>query len=169
MKTGITITIVALGLALFAAPDAYGATGLDVDQRLSGSTFVIDVDEETGDTTSQQNVLAKGQPGTAQVHSLLVFGPPLGFDARCPAEFPFGSDLISFNWVETYQDGSLLTGSASPGQAVCSDGAVFAAQVGGIITGGTGRFEGATGTWEVDASTPPENSGLTGTFAADLD
>lgn len=169
MKTGIFVALAALALAVFAVPDAQGKSGPDVDQRLAGSTFIIDVDEETGNTTSQQNVIAKGQPGTAQVNSLLVFGPPLGRDERCPAEFPFGADLISFDWVETYNDGSLLTGSASPGQAVCSDGATFAAGIVGVITGATGRFEGASGTWEAVASTPAENNGITGTFTADLD
>ena len=169
MKTSIFIATAALALAVFAVPEAQGDGKPDVDQRLAGSSFVIDVDDETGNTTSQQNVIAKGQPGTAQVNSLLEFGPPLGLDPRCPDEFPFGADLISFDWVETYADGSLLTGSASPGQAVCSDGVVNAIQVMGTITGGTGRFEGASGTWEVDAFSPLSNNSVSGTFTADLD
>lgn len=170
MKPGmILISIAALALAVFAAPDARGDSGPGVNQRLFGSTFTIDVDDETGNTTSQQNMVAKGQPGKAQVVSLLEFGPPLGIDPRCPEELPFGSDLISFAFVETFNDGSILTGAASPGQAVCSDGATFAADIVGVLTGGTGRFEDASGTWAATASTPAENNSITGTFTADFD
>jgi len=171
MKTGIFVALAALALAVFAVPEAQGKSGPDVDQRISGSTFVIDVDD-TGNTTGLANFLAKGQPGTAQVNGLIVFGPPLGLDERCPEEFPFGANLISLDFVETYKDGSLLIGTAStdPVQAVCSDGITNIAAVVGSITRGTGRFEGASGTWEVEATTPAgPDAGTTGTFTADLD
>lgn len=170
MKLGIVfVSVAALALTAFAVPYAEGKSGPGVDQRISGSSFVIDVDDETGNTTSRQNLLAKGKPGTAQVTSQLEFGPPLGIDERCPRDFPFGADLISFSFVETFNDGSLLTGAASPGQAVCSDGFAFVADMVGVLTGGTGRFEGAAGTWAAFAATPGENSGATGTFTADFD
>ena len=100
---------------------------------------------------------------------MIVFGPPLGLDERCPPdEFPFGSDLINLEWAETFNDGSVLSGAASPGQALCSDGVVNVIQVTGAITGGTGRFEGASGSWEVDASSPLTNNSVTGNITADL-
>lgn len=168
LKTGIFIALAALALAVFAVPEAQGKSGPDVDQRISGGVFIIDVDED-GNTTSSTNLIAKGAPGKAQVNGVIEFGPLLGFDERCPAELPFGSDLIRLNWAETFEDGSVLSGAASPGQAVCSDGVVNAIPVVGIITGGTGRFEGASGAWEVDASSPLTNNSVTGTFTADLD
>ncbi len=50
MKTGIIIAMAALGMALFAVPDnpaqarRGGHHGPDVNQRFSGSTFVVDTD-----------------------------------------------------------------------------------------------------------------------------
>ncbi|MGB5350353.1 MAG: hypothetical protein WBN10_12185 [Polyangiales bacterium] len=173
MKTGIIIAMAALGLAIFAVPDTPAEArggwhhGPDVNQRLSGSTFTLSVDGETGNTTAMQNLLAKGQPGSAHIQGLLDFEPVVGPDARCPAEFPLGSTLVSFEFVETFNDGSLLTGAASMGQAVCSDGVAFVADIVGIITGGTGRFDGAEGSWEATALTPG-NNGITGTLRADL-
>ncbi len=175
MKMGIVITAATLGLALFAVPDTPAQArggwhhGPDVNQRLSGSTFVLNVDAETGNSTAQQIGLAKGQPGSAQFVSLLEFEPVVGPDPRCPTEFPLGSTLLSFLFVQTYNDGSLLTGSASPGQAVCSDGSAFVVDIAGMLTGGTGRFRDASGTWSGDAITPAENAGFTGHFTADLD
>ena len=174
MKTGLIIAMAALGLAVFAVPDtpaqAWGGwhRGPDVNQRLSGSTFSLSVDAETGNTTALQNLLAKGQPGWGRIHGLLEFEPVVGLDPRCPAEFPLGASLVSFEFVETFNDGSLLTGAASTGQAVCSDGVAFAADIVGVITGGAGRFDGAQGEWKATALTPG-NNGLTGTLRADLD
>jgi hypothetical protein len=169
MKAGVFIALAALALAVVAVPEAQGKSGGDVDQRISGSVFVTDVDD-TGVTTSSASLLAIGQPGTAQVQGLIVFEPVLGVDGRCPEEFPLGSDLISLDFVETFNDGSLLIGTVSPGQAVCTNGVTNIVDVVGRITRGTGRFEGASGTWQVEASTPAgPDAGATGSFTADLD
>jgi len=171
MKTGIIIAMAALGLAIFAVPDTPAEArggwhhGPDVNQRFSGSTFVVDADAVTGNQTSLLNALCKGQPGTAQLASLIEFGPA-GPDDRCPSELPFGAEIISQTWVQTYNDGSLLTGTTDSGSFLCSHGIVFAAEVSGTITGGTRRFKNASGTWKADART--ENSGLTGHIKVDL-
>ncbi len=173
MKTGIFAVLAALALAVFAVPDAHAGRGHfrgpDVDQRVFGSSFVIGVDD--GNTTASVNLLAKGQPGTAQANGLIVFGPPLGMDlTRCPEDFPFASDLISLDFVETYKDGSLLIGAADEFQAVCSNGVTNLAKVVGSITRGTGRFEGVGGRWELEASSPAgPDAGTTGTFTVDFD
>lgn len=160
MVTGCSDSdVAAIGVAQAQSPSG-------VDQRVAGSTFST-LDAETGDTTSEIVVLAKGQPGAAQGTARLIYGPPLGIDSRCPEEFPFGSNVVSFLWVETYNDGSLLTGSADPDQAVCSDGVTFVADVVGLVTGGTGRFEGVTGSWRVDARTVAPQA-LAGTLTADF-
>ena len=39
----------------------------------------------------------------------------------------------------------------------------------GVITGGTGRFEGASGTWAVEAFSPLANTTTTGTLTVELD
>lgn len=168
MKTGILVALAALALAVVVVPDAdaHGHAGPDLSQRLSGSSFSADPDPNTGHITGWQNLIAKGQPGRAHVDGqfeLGLFTP----NAACPAQFPLGGDVIRFAWVETYSDGSLLTGSATEG-LVCADGLGGSTTVvSGNITGGTGRFEGAAGTWEAEALLA--NNGLTGNVTADFD
>lgn len=172
MKPGIIITaMAALALAVFAVADAQDES-VDVDQRLSGGAHIVNVDAMTGDSTSLFIVVAKGQPGKADASARLIWGPVVPWppdDERCPAGTALGADVISFEWVETYNDSSLLTGSADQGQALCveADGSL-AAEIMGGIDGGTGRFEGASGTWQATASSPPNNESVTGTLTADL-
>lgn len=178
MKKGIFVALAALALTVFAVPDAHAwwwHKGPDVAQRLSGSAFVDDVEvvDEMVVTKASVNLLAKGQPGTGQVLGRVVYESPLvpdpDPDLRCPKEFPFGANLISLDFVETFKDGSLLIGEASSGQAVCSNGLTNIVEVVGTITRGTGRFKGKSGTWEVEASTPAgPDAGATGSFIADL-
>lgn len=168
MKMGIFIGVAALGFALFAVPDAHGwwHRGPDVNQRFSGSTFTIDVDEDTDESTAMINAIAKGQPGSAHLDSIVVFGP-VGPHEGCPGQL--GADVISQNSVERYSDGSLLTLLTDPGAVLCTpDGVVFTIEgLTGVITGGTGRFEGASGTFEAEAATA--NSGITGRLTAEFD
>ncbi len=169
MKARIFIAFAALALAVVAVPvaQAWWHTGPDVDQRLSGSTHVVDVDE-SGNTTSLLLLQAKGQRGKANATGRIFWGP-LVPDERCHPEFPLGADIISLEWVETYSNGSLLTGNAPEGGLLCATfEGLIAAEIHGDISGGTGRFEGASGIWTVVATTPAENQGITGTLTADL-
>lgn len=152
----------ALALGLIVAPDAEGwwSHGPDVDLSFAGSSTVVDVDEDTGDTSTLQVTQAKGKRGNAHLNSNVVYGP-LGPYEGCPV---FGADATA-SWVATYRDGSVLTGSGSG--FVCTDGTVFTGDVSGGITGTVGRFEGASGTWDAQASVV--NSAFTGTLTADFD
>lgn len=145
----------------------------NVSQQLFGHTLVINVDEETGNTTSRQTVLAKGQPGTAQGTATIVFKTDFVFNPEgdCPPGFPLESEVISFEWGEIYNDGSLLAGAADGGQVLCLDLdlTLTTTTLTGSITGGTGRFEGASGTWIVEASSPSGSSTTTGSITVDLD
>jgi hypothetical protein len=168
MKKGILVVLAGLALAVFAVPDAQGKSGPDVDQRLSGSTHVVDVDQETLNTTSLLSMQATGAPGRGYITGRLEWAPPSTPDNRCPPDF-FAGAIISFEWVETFNDGSLLTGAIGSGQIICADATgVFTSVIAGPITGGTGRFEGAGGTWQAEASSPAENQGVTGSVMADL-
>lgn len=169
MKTGLTIAIAALGLAIFAVPDtpaqAWGGWdhGPNLDQRIAGSSLTIEVDED-GNTQVMLNLIARGQPGRAHLDSVAVFGP-VGPHPSCPGQL--GADIVSQNAVETFSDGSLLTLLTTSGFVCTADGVVFTAVATGDITGGAGRFEGATGTFEANVVT--ENGGLTGTITGDID
>jgi len=158
----IAVTGGALALGLMAAPEVEGSwsKGPDVDLRFAGSSTVVDVDEETGDTSTLQVTQAKGKRGNAQLTSNVVY-EPVGPYEGCPV---FGADA-TVDWVATYNDGSVLTGTGSG--FVCTDGTVFTGDVSGAITGTVGRFEGASGTWEAQASVL--NSAFTGMLTADFD
>ena len=169
MKTGLTIAMAALGLAIFAVPDTPAQArggwhhGPDVDQRISGSSLTIEVDE-AGNTQVMLNLIARGQPGRAHLDSVAVFGP-VGPHPSCPGQL--GGDIVSHNAVETFSDGSLLTLVTTSGFVCTADGIVFTAVATGDITGGTGRFEDATGTFEANVVT--RNGGLTGTITAEVE
>jgi hypothetical protein len=164
MKTGIFIGVAALGFALFGVADAHSwwSSGPDINQRLSGSNFILEFNEETGVFTVQVNAIAKGPQGTAH-HDVRAVVGPLGPDDRCANGF--GGDL-SQAWVQTYNDGSLLSGVSDEGFA-CQIGPVNEAHTTGRLTGGTGRFEGVTGTWEGEGY--GESNRTTGTLTAEFD
>lgn len=181
MKTGIFVALAALAFTVFAIPDAqawwWHHPPQDLNQRITGHIFSVDVDEETGNSTSLLNAIAKGQPGKAQLTAVIVFKSdfvlPEESDRTCPPDFPLEADIISFEWGETYNDGSLLAGAVDPddpAQVFCLDfGITLAiANLTGMITGGTGRFEGASGTWKGTASSPTANTTAVGSIRADL-
>lgn len=172
MKTGISIALAALALALFAVPDAYGKSGRDLDIRISGSSFITSSQDDGTPTpvteagTSLQSGIAKGS-GSAIFSAQTVTEQPLP-DARCPAELPVGNDLTT-SVVLTYNDGSILslTTTTDGTGSFCSDGVLFVAEFTGIVSGGEGRFEGATGTWEGTAQV--DGTRVTGNLIVDLD
>ena len=174
MKKGIFVATAALGLALFIAPDAHGwwYHGSDINQRFSGSTFIID-DEDPLEQTSLQNLIAKGQPGTAHTDAYTVFEATQSTDG-CPQDadgnVQVRANIVTLNWTQTYRDGSLLSGSVDPVSFICTpDGIVFSGElITGEITRGTGRFKRASGTWEV-TDLFVSNSGMTGRLTADFD
>ena len=162
------------GVAAVGSAQAQPSDGPAVDQRLSGGVHIANFDTMTGFTTSLFWVLAKGEPGKADASARLVWGPLLPWpsvpgDERCPADTGIAADVISFEWVETYDDGSLLTGSAGPGHLLClrADGSLYT-EIAGGIDGGTGRFEAESGTWQATASSPAQNQSVTGTLTADF-
>jgi hypothetical protein len=167
MKATIFFSFAALAVAVFGVSEAnaWWHRGPDVDQRISGSSLTVEVDDE-GNTQAMLNLLAKGQPGSAHLDSVAVYGPVLGPVEGCPAG-TIGAAVVSQNAVETFSDGSLLTFLTTDGVLCTADGVVFTANVTGVVTGGTGRFEDASGTFE--ASVVTKNSGLSGRLTADLD
>ena len=164
MKTGIFIGVAALGFALFAVPDAHSrwSSGPDINQRISGSNFIVGFDDVTGQFTVLVNAIAKGPQGTAH-HDVRAVVGPMGPDGRCASGF--GGDLSQV-WVQTYNDGSLLSGTSDEGVA-CQVGTVSEAHVTGRLTGGTGRFEGVSGTWEAEGY--GEGNLTTSTLTAEFD
>jgi hypothetical protein len=175
MKTGIFMALAALALAIFAVPEAQGDPGPAVDHRYSGNVLTIDVTDDTPSlTTSLVTAIAKGQPGKAQITATLVFETEFVFNPEgdCPPGFPLESNVISFEWGEVYNDGSVLSGVATEGQVVCLDLDITrtVADLTGTIVGAIGRFEGAIGSpWRAEALGAPGSNVVTGSITADLD
>jgi hypothetical protein len=174
MKTGIFVALAALALAVFAVAQAQDDSGPGVDQRLSGNILELDVDADAGTTTSLVTAIAKGQPGQAQVTAALVFETEFVFNPEgdCPPGFPLESNVISFEWGEVYNDGSVLSGVATEGQVVCLDLDITrtVADLTGTIVGAIGRFEGAIGSpWRAEALGTPGSNVVTGSITVDLD
>jgi hypothetical protein len=172
MKTAIFGVMAALSLALFVIPAAQGKRGPDLNVRLSGSSFITSSQDDGSPTpateasTSLQSGIAKGS-GSAIFSAQTVTEQPLP-DANCPEALPFGNDLTT-SIVLTYDDGSILSLSTTTDGtgSFCSDGVLFVAEFAGTVSGGDGRFEGASGTFVGSAQV--DGTRLTGSISVDLD
>jgi hypothetical protein len=176
MKPGmIIVSIAALALSVVAMQDtsakAWGGwQGMNL--RLSGSSYSITTLPDGTATsvppfTADQHAIARGKYGRATLRSQTFAGE---FAPAAPGQCPEGLPLrgvLTISFVLTYADGSLLSGTTTGENFYCTDGSVFRRQGAGIITGGARRFEGATGTWDVDALV--QSSRLTGDLHVDLD
>jgi len=171
MKPGIIIVaLAAMTLAVVGMQDS-PAQAEDPSVRFAGSNFITSSQDDGTPTpageasTSMQSGIAKGKFGKAVFSAQTVIEEALP-DGRCPPQLPVGNDL-STTIVMTYNDGSILSIATGPGSFYCSDGTVFAVDFTGIVTGGEGRFEGATGTWEGTARA--ESARVTADARIDLD
>jgi hypothetical protein len=176
MKKGIFVTVAALGLALFAVPDAHGNDGSDLNLRLAGSNFITSSQDDGTPTplgaasTSLQSGIAKGKSGRA-IFSAQTIIEEAGQDDRCG---PLPGAGLSTTSVLTYNDGSILslttTDLTDPESSFyCFNPVteVFFVEFEGTVTGGTGRFEGATGTWK--GSAEAQSSRVTAELEINLD
>ncbi len=159
MKTGIIIAMAALGLALFAVPDAPAQAwrgwhkGPDLNLRLSGSNFITSSQADGTPSplgavsTSLQSGIVKGRYGGA-IFSAQTIIDEAGQDDRC-GQLP-GAPLSTTS-VLTYPDGSILTlETDSEVSYYCynPNTGVFTVEFAGTVGGGARRFEGASGFWE---------------------
>jgi len=175
------IAVAALGLALFAVPDAHGwwHSGPDMSLRVSGSNFITSSTPDGTPTplgfasTSMQSGIAKGKSGRSIFTAQTIIDMAGALPDLCGLLPGAG---LSTTTVFTYNDGSILSlATASnvegelPTSYYCYDPStgVFSVEFEGIITGGERRFEGATGTWEGTATA--QDARLTADIDLDLD
>ncbi len=175
MKKGIFIAMAALGLALFAVPEAHGVDGQTLNMSISGGNHIASdmdgvptpVDGQA--LTALQVGIAKGS-GNPSLFSTATLQEapedPSQWPPDCPAQLPVGND-ISVTIVFTYNDGSLLSVATEAGSFYCTDGVNFTVNAVGTVAGGYGRFEGAAGTWEATVQTLP-GALFTGEVSVDL-
>ena len=171
MKKRILIAVAVMALALSSVPDtsarAWGGWhGLNL--RLAGAAFITSSEDGRptplgGVFTSMANGIVKG--GGGSIFSATVTAEAVGPDGRC-GDMLFGADL-STTIVVTQQDGSILSLETGPASYFCTDGTTFWADFEGTVSGGVGRYEGATGTWTGTAEVA--KSKVTARINVDLD
>lgn len=169
MKKGIFVALAALALAVFLVPQAQGKSGRTLDLRFSGSNFTTSsVDGRPTPlgvvSTSLQSGIVKGPGGG--IFSAQTVVEEAGQLDECG---PLPGGELSTTVVITYNDGSILSFATSSGSFFCFDpeDGVFFVNFVGIVTGGEGRFEGASGTWE--GSARAQGSRVTAESSVDLD
>ena len=171
MRLGIFIALTALALAVVAIPQAEGASGRTLDVRFSGSNFITSSTPEGRPTplgavsTSLQSGIAKGS-GNAIFSAQTVIEEAGPFPDACG---PLPGAPLSTTIVMTYNDGSILSMATGEGSYYCYDPVeeIFFVDFAGVVTGGTGRFEGATGSWS--GSAQAQSSRVTAEATIDLD
>jgi hypothetical protein len=156
------VACTALVFFLSAAAQAWGWGEIRLNQRLAGSC--VNPDSFSADCLAQH----KGAPGASSSRSLFLygnFGPP---SAQC-AGADYETPVVGGSAVATYADLSQMNVVFTSG-FVCGklDGtSKTVAQ--GIVAGGSGRFEGASGTVSIEADgvafspTFPRQASVTGT------
>ena len=137
------LVVAALILSQAAAAQA---GEIKLNQRASGNGLPTMVDTNgDGVTAAHGNFYVRGSPGRATVDSFNEFTDFMPY-------FADGCDLraglVAQTYVATFDDLSMLFYQATDGY-LCLSLATFLieGEVTGIISGGTGRFKGATGTW----------------------
>ena len=166
------IAFLGLGLMMLAGCSDSGAAAVgvaeaqsngrpDVSQRIFGHFFPADFDFDENEVHYLLNAIANGNPGRATVGGWIVYEPSGSPDEACP-EGTLRYNVTRFEWGEIYNDGSLLRGGIDPGQFFCGSEEGNTGEITGIILGGKGRFEGASGTWV--ASTEASENGLIATL-----
>ena len=137
------ITLICASLILSTAAQA---DGIKLNQRYSGNGLPTMVDTNgDGITAAHGNFYVRGAPGRANVDSFNEF-TAFGFHGVTGCELR--AELVAQTYVETFADGSMLFYQAEEG-FLCLNLSTFiiSSEIRGVISGGTGRFAGASGTW----------------------
>jgi len=133
---------------------------MSINARFSGNEHPTNVDTNADLTFASAGAFqVQGAAGKGVVHSFTEF------TAFTPYGVPgcdFRGELVSQDFVETFQDGSMLFFMATDGHT-CIDGATgkISGVLSGFVTGGTGRFAGATGSWDMEFTPYPLAGGMT--------
>lgn len=155
MKT-LLLIFTSMGLLISGTVQA---RDVKADASFSGTEHPTMIDTNGDLTYASAGVFeVQGAHGRAVTHSVTEFtaflwhGAP-GCDVR--------ATLVTQDFVEILKDGSMIFFSATEGHA-CVDLSTGKANgaASGIVTGGTGQYEGASGFWEMVFEPHPLASGL---------
>lgn len=153
---GLVILVLALAAVGFTAFANQSDNNVEINQEIAGSIFAgIEVTTDPSNHLTENrtllNLYAKGAPGAANIEVVGGAIPAANPSGLCDLEFTF----VDGGFVETFSDHSLLfyVIDESPGadNALCVDfGGPATGVFDYVITGGAGRFEGATGSAKVE-------------------
>lgn len=122
----------------------YSYTGSGFDTP----TDTYPVDEPDGYAVSVTTAVGKGA-GVALVAITAEWAPDLLGSVTCPEGYTLPFVLVYSSSVATFTDRSQTTGFSNDGWLCLTDDRIsWVGAVEGFVTGGTGRFEGATGYFE---------------------
>jgi len=176
----MVVALTAVGIATVASEDN---NSISINQNIAGS-IINGIELTTGPPANPVTVVrsllnldAKGAPGAARIE--VVGGAiPLNELDQCPAGTNLELAFVDGGFVETFSDHSLLFYLLDPSpdanNALCiTFGQPSVGIFDYVITGGVGRFEGATGNATVEitgyAVTPGfAMSGETGTIRGEV-
>ena len=122
-----------------------------IDQRWSAVNHQTAIDtNDDGFFANTASFQFRGSPGRATAQSVGEF-TPLAPGPDCPVG-ALQSDLVQQSVVQMYSDLSMIFFVGTSGHICVNFVPLFeiTGQVAGIITGGTGRFEGAIGSWATE-------------------
>ncbi len=153
----VSALVLALAVAGLTAFTSQRENGVEINQAIAGSIF-NGIEVTSNSTTVNRallNLYAKGAPGAANIEAVGGSIPVIPPSGLCPDGTDFELMFVDGGVVETFSDHSLLFYAidTDPGadNRLCLD---FEGPNTGVfdyvITGGAGRFEGATGSATVE-------------------
>lgn len=151
--------LVLMSLGLLVSGNAL-ARDVKADASFSGTEHPTMIDSNGDLIYASGGVFeVQGVHGRAVTHSFTEFTGFLWYGVLgCEVR----AVLVSQDFVEIFKDGSMIFFSATDGYA-CVNLATGEAngELSGTVTGGTGQYEGASGSWEMTFKPYPFASGMT--------
>lgn len=158
----LLVLVIALTVVGFTAFANQAGKKVEVNQEIAGSIFAgIEVTTDPINQVTQNrtmlNLYAKGSPGAANLEVVGGAIPAANSSGLCPDRTDLEFTFVDGGIVETFNDHSLLfyviDDSPDAKNALCVD---FEGPAVGtfdyLITGGAGRFEGASGSATVEVT-----------------
>lgn len=145
MKLPFIFSMVCVGLIVAGSVQS---SEIKINQRFTGVGHPTMVDTNgDGEFASASSFQVFGSPGRATIQAVGETTPLVPGVSPCDLT----GEFVQESFVETFNDGSMLFFDTTIGYN-CVSFVPFEiwGEFSGIITGGIGRFESATGTWTVE-------------------
>lgn len=152
MKHTLTATL----MLMLGVPAIY-AQQRPVRMTFSGSMVATTINFAPNTVTDEEQLTGIGSLGAFTFRKLRVDGEAPVPSAACSGAAMVNIPVLAGGGVFRFQDGSLLTVNIPQPGSLCIDFAVLVGKLSETyqITGGTGRFKGATGTLKLTGTVTP--------------